>query len=124
MIYIASPYSHPNPDVRQARYEAACRTAVTLLRTGQIIFSPIVHSHPLAAFGLPDDWAFWGRIDRAMLEWCDEVVVLMLDGWDRSVGVREEIAYARALGLPIRYLPADVAHGSPTFAPVATGAGG
>ena len=68
---------------------------------------------------MPTEWSFWERIDRAHLERCDEVAVLMFDGWEKSVGVREEIGIARALGKPVRFLD-PVVTCSPTFAHVAT----
>jgi nucleoside 2-deoxyribosyltransferase len=119
MIYLASPYSHPDPMVREQRFLAACRATVTLIRAGEVVFSPIVHSHALVEFELPTAWSFWERIDRAHMERCDEVVVLMLDGWAQSVGVREELRIARELGKPVRFLEVD-ATGSPTLARVAS----
>jgi hypothetical protein len=118
MIYLASPYSHPDPAVREERFRAACRATAALLHAGEVVFSPIVHSHPLVAFAMPTAWSFWERIDRAHLERCDEVAVLMLDGWEESIGVREELRLARELGKPARFLDPD-ATGSPTFATVA-----
>ena len=59
------------------------------------------------AYGLPDDWQFWQRHDRRYLDVCDEVVVLMLDGWRESVGVQAEIAIARELGKPVTFLHAN-----------------
>ncbi len=41
--------------------------------------------------------------DRALLERCDQLVVLMLDGWRESVGVQAEILIASELGIPTRY---------------------
>jgi hypothetical protein len=74
------------------------------MQTGHAVFSPIAHSHPLVEHGLPTDWSFWERHDREHLARCDEVVVLMLDGWQESIGVREEIRIARELGKPVRYV--------------------
>jgi len=124
MIYLASPYSHADPAVREARYRAACRATAALLRAGLVVFSPIVHSHPLVAFDLPTGWDFWEPIDRAYLARCDEVVVLTLDGWQQSTGVRAEIALARGLGKPVRFLGVDEAAGSPTVARVGAGSTG
>ncbi|ADV63022.1 Domain of unknown function DUF1937 [Isosphaera pallida ATCC 43644] len=121
MIYLASPYSHPDPAVREQRFRAACRAAVALLCAGQVVFSPITHSHPLAQHGLPGSWQFWEQYDRKFLERCDEVVVLMLDGWEESVGVQAEIRIARELGKPVRYLAPELAPVSPTLAHVASG---
>jgi nucleoside 2-deoxyribosyltransferase len=121
MIYLASPYSHPDPAVREERYRAACQAAAALLLAGQPVCSPIVHSHPLVAYGVPTGWVFWSRFDRALLARCDEVLVLMLDGWQESVGVQAEIRIARALGKPVRYLAPELATGTPTLANVASG---
>jgi nucleoside 2-deoxyribosyltransferase len=124
MIYLASPYSHADPAVREARYQAACRATAVLLKAVFVVFSPIVHSHPLVEFELPTGWDFWERIDRAYLARCDEVVVLMLDGWRESTGVRPEIAVARELSRPVRFLGVDEAASSPTLARVAAGSPG
>jgi hypothetical protein len=104
MIYLASPYTDADPAVRQWRFESACRAAAALTCQGKTVFSPIAHSHAICAFGVPLDWQFWARHDRRYLEVCDEVVVLTLDGWQESVGVRAEIAIAQKLGKPISYL--------------------
>ena len=122
MIYLASPYSHPEVVVRQQRFHEACRAVATLLASGLTVFSPIVHGHPLVDHGLPTDWPFWERFDRDHLVRCDEVVVLMLDGWRESVVVAAEIRIAGELGKPVRYLAPD-ATGSPTLAHVAKEAG-
>jgi nucleoside 2-deoxyribosyltransferase len=101
MIYLASPYSHPDPDVREQRYRAACRAAAELIQAGHIVFSPVIHSHPLTEFGLPTGWEFWQRLDLALLERCDELVVLKLEGWEESVGVQAEIRTALELRKPV-----------------------
>jgi hypothetical protein len=67
MVYLASPYSHPDPAVREQRFHAACRATAALLRAGCVVFSPIVHSHALVAHGVPTDWAFWQHADRRIL---------------------------------------------------------
>ena len=124
MIYLASPYSHPDAAVREQRYRAACRAAAALLRAGEPAISPIAHSHPLVELGLPADWTFWQRFDRDLLARCDAVVVLTLDGWETSVGVREEVRIAQELGKPVRYVAPALANVSPTLAHVASGRGG
>jgi hypothetical protein len=51
MIYLASSYSYPEAAVRGRRYHAACAATADLIRAGQIVFSPIVHGHPLVGYG-------------------------------------------------------------------------
>lgn len=116
MIYLASPYSHPDANIREQRFRDACIAAARLIRAGHVIFSPIAHGHPIAEHGLPIDWQFWERQDREQLERCDEIVVLMLDGWKESVGVQAEIRIAGELGKPVRYVTPDWSY---TLAPVA-----
>jgi hypothetical protein len=107
LIYLASPYSHPDPMVREARFQAACRQAAELMRCGISVFSPIVYSHSIVAYGLPADWATWERLDRAILEICSEVLVLALDGWRESEGVQAEIEVAKRLGKPVVVVEPD-----------------
>ena len=104
MIYLASPYSHPEPLVREARFDAACRATADLIHAGRAVFSPIVHGHPLVRFGLPTDWSFWERFDEEYLRRCDEVVVLQINGWRESESVRAEIEFAAALGKRVEFL--------------------
>lgn len=118
MIYLVSPYSDPDLAVRQQRFEAACAATAALLRAGHRVISPVVYGHPLTQFGLPGGWSFWERHARWHLERCDEVVVLMLDGWNESEGVQAEIAIAAELEkvvwyrYPVRPSPPTLAHGA------------
>ena len=118
MIYLASPYSHPDPAIRHERFHAACGAAASLLLAGHAVFSPIAHCHPLVEHGLPTHWGFWERLGREHLERCNEVVVLMLDGWRESVGVQAEVRIAAELGKPVWYTARGVATSSPTLAHV------
>lgn len=105
LVYLACPYSHPDPAVRRARFEAANRCAATLMQAGVFVFSPISHTHPIAEAGdLPLGWDFWEPYDRLLIGACGALYVLMLDGWRESRGVTAEIAIARDLGLEIEYL--------------------
>lgn len=103
MLYLASPYSHSHPAVREQRFHAACAAAAALMSAGHKMFSPIVHGHPLCGHGLPGDWTFWQSHARWHVERCDEVVVLMLDGWEESEGVKAEVELASELGKVVWY---------------------
>ena len=107
MIYLASPYSHPDPAVREQRFVAACRAAATLLKHGHAVDAPIVHGHPLAAFGVSTDWSFWQAVNMVHVERCELLVVLLLDGWRSSAGVRREIEIATELGKSVAYLESE-----------------
>jgi len=104
MLYLASPYSHPDEDVREQRFIDACAASSFLMKRGELVFSPICHSHPIAQFGLPKGWDFWEKYDREFLEFCSSMVVLMLDGWQESKGVQAEIQIMKEMGKPITHL--------------------
>lgn len=105
LIYLASPYTHPSPSVRQQRYESAIQAVAHLIRHGHNVISPIVHSHPVAqACDLPGDFEFWQKQCIALLSKCDRVVVLTLPGWEHSRGIDAELTYAIANNIPVAYL--------------------
>lgn len=108
LIYLASPYSNPDPLIMRLRFEQAMYATAVLLREGYIVFSPILNSHPIAEIHeLPKDWDYWKTVDEVFISRCDELWILMLDGWRESVGVGEEILIAKNLGITIRYINVD-----------------
>ena len=106
-VYIASPYTHSDPDVRETRYGLVAAYVAAKMVEGEVLYSPIVHHHPMSLeHKLPHDWAFWRNIDGNMLGVARSLRVLKLDGWERSVGVQSEIAIALTLGLTVEYVEA------------------
>jgi hypothetical protein len=103
ITYLACPYTHPDPSVRRARFDAVTRLAARLIQGGEVIYAPICHSHPITETGLPMAWDFWRDQSLAMLAVCDQVLVYCLDGWEHSVGVMAEIAAATQAGKRVRY---------------------
>ena len=106
LIYLASRYSDPDPAVRQRRYEMAVRATADLQRKHHdcVIFSPIVHSHPLVAHGHGTDWATWEAHDKRIIDACDELWVLCADRWEASVGIKGEMKHANETAKRIRFI--------------------
>lgn len=105
MIYLASPYSHPSVTVVEQRFEAACAAVAELCRKGYVPYSPIVHFHPVSIrHRLNGSFAFWRDINFAMLARADNLHVLMIDGWEDSIGVIAEIKHAEGLGKLVYYM--------------------
>lgn len=104
-IYLAIPYSDPDPKVRLLRFELANKIAVKLLREGFNVWSPISHSHPISLYmDNSNDSDFWCENSLAFLVSCDELVVYCLQGWKESKGVAREIEFAKFHNISIRYL--------------------
>lgn len=106
LTYLCSPYTNQDPEVMVARFDHAAKATAWLIKDqGWNVFSPIVHSHPLALIGgLSGKWSFWEQIDRQYLSLSERVVVLTLPGWRESVGVTAELDFARKIQRPIWYL--------------------
>lgn len=107
-IYLASPYSHENEDVRISRFESANKMAGELMLKGYVVFSPISHSHPIALTMDAErvcDHGLWMKQDLPFLEWADEVWVMgSMPQVLGSRGVTAELKKAKELGKPIKWI--------------------
>jgi hypothetical protein len=106
LIYLASPYSHLDPAIKQARVIAVARVAGELINQGYLVFSPVAHGETIVLNnpGFGDDWQRWQLVSRGMIAKCDEVWIAMIDGWNESMGVRSEISIAYDLKKPVQFL--------------------
>lgn len=102
MIYVASPYSHPNHIIRDRRFRQTQEFIVNCLRTqGLAVFSPIVYWHSMAKEELfPTDAAHWLSFNMNMLRRSECIFVLQIPGWETSKGMEVEMKMASALFIP------------------------
>lgn len=114
LIYLASPYTYKGDDntvredVEHGRFLDACRCAAMMTRRGLYVFSPIVHSHPMATrYVLPTDFAFWCAHNRRWIDACDELAVLTINGWRESTGIAGELEYALSRGKRVWHVDLD-----------------
>lgn len=111
MIYLASPYNHTSPFVREQRYLAAMEAVALLMKRRIWVFSPIVHCHELKKIAeLPPSHGFWLAYDLHILEQCAALYILAIEGWKESLGVAAEREHAITLGIPISLVA--MKHGS------------
>lgn len=119
MIYLASPYSvgpkgayvagdtgTASKNIKTRRFKAACKKAAQLMLAGDVVFSPIAHSHSVELEGMDGaikSGDFWLDQDLAILSKCDKLVVYRLPNWEASRGIAREIAHATLEGIPIEY---------------------
>jgi hypothetical protein len=101
LIYLAAPYSHPDPKVVEERIAEICRVDAVLMSRGTFTFSPLLKHFVKDYANLPGDWNYWQDYCRVTLPKCSQVYVLALDGWEDSVGVREEMKLAELLKIPV-----------------------
>lgn len=101
--YLAGPYSSEFSEVCQARYDKLCQTAVVLMKSGIIVYSPIIYGHNLVKMGLPGDFNYWGDFCLSILKNCQSLIVAKIDGWEESSGVKAEIDFAKSNGIPVLF---------------------
>lgn len=101
VYYLASPYSNTNPFIQDMRYVIINYIATVIIKKGYNVIEPIVSSH---IKDLDAGYAFWKSRDRALIKHCDGIIVTKMKGWKKSIGVQDELAYAKELGLEIHYL--------------------
>lgn len=107
-VYLATPYTDPDPAVMEARFQKINRVAGRLMEAGRLVFSPISHTHPIAvAHALPREWEFWRRYDLSFISgWATNLVVYCTSGWQFSVGVNAEMELAYQSDIPVNLLEA------------------
>jgi len=105
-IYLAIPYS----GMQESSYNQANEAAVSILKSDNLVYSPITSSHVLAGSD-PDlraDWGFWSRLDLSFIDWADELWVLVpKEGVEKvtdSIGVTDECIYASQCDKPVHYV--------------------
>jgi hypothetical protein len=103
-LYLASPYTHPNPLMRQFRYEAVRDFAAHLTLQRTWVFCPIMHSHDMCLnHKFPYEFEFWHDWNCSMVYQSSGVIVFQIEGWNTSRGLKAEIEYAQSIGRPVVY---------------------
>jgi len=113
--YVASPYSAVGltgqlaRELMEDRFRSVRAFMGWAMRANMIVYSPIVQCHQIATiYNLPTDHEFWLKFDEAMIKGGGGVIVLCIDGWQESFGVRGEVALAHSSGFPVLYAIRDL----------------
>jgi hypothetical protein len=107
MIYLASPYTDKSSRVRAERVTVVTRAcaSLSLRHPRKVIFSPIIHCHPLDRMQAGKfDYRFWINWSAHMLDLADAMWVLMMPGWQTSRGIAAEIQQNIAANKPTLYI--------------------
>ena len=105
LIYLAAPFSDPNPEVSRRRLDEVNDYATHLLSRGVLAFSPLSHGAPLESPDIPNH--VWYELGLRIMEGCDELYLLVLEGWEDSEGVRMELRRAWELDIPVYVVDPD-----------------
>lgn len=113
MDYLAAPYSTGFDDntpkdkkallmnIRSVLINNAC---AQLRLKGYYVYSPITFGVPLEEhlpLSVAEDHDFWMDHCYHMIDLCDRMFILNLEGWDKSDGIALEIKRAKSNNTPI-----------------------
>lgn len=97
--YLASPYSHPDAEMRDRRASAVSRCAGILYEDlGISTFCPIAHSHLIEVEMMAARWGgapkgpmeFWVPWDEEFFPSMRGAILCHLPGWETSKGMKHE----------------------------------
>lgn len=106
LVYVASPYSHHEESIRNQRYDEVTKVVAKLCDLDVFTIPPITFNVPLAPYIASKDttWEYWKEYDKRLIDACDELWIVMIPGWQDSIGVRAESKYAMSKNMTIRLL--------------------
>lgn len=96
LLYVASPLYDPDPAIRKERISINRIYCQRLIEKGIIFFAPLLHSEGYS--GNPE---YWYRHGLEMLKRCDSMLILEIDGHEKSKGVKLEVKLAKKMGITI-----------------------
>lgn len=125
VIYLATPYSlvikskelgmtkpdysEQDKEIRQKRFEAVNEVAGKLIKAGFAVISPISQSHHIAIQGdFISTFEEWADMDYNLISRCDMVFLFCQDGWEKSVGVQQEVLFAISNKIPVFRIDKDL----------------
>lgn len=102
LAYLASPYTN----FEGGHFAAWCDAATVagkLVAAGIPLYCPIAHSHPMVVYADldPCDLSIWNPLNDQFMPFCKALIVVHLDGWDQSEGIKREVAYFEKIRRPI-----------------------
>lgn len=99
LVYISGPITAPTIEALDANIKRGSDMAARLARLGYGFHCPHLNSNFPGAEKIPH--AQWMQMDLRILAACDAVV--MLEGWEKSVGAEMEFREAHTLNKPVFY---------------------
>lgn len=108
-IYLATPHYHENKSIMAERERAAVSIATRLVANGLRLFCAIAHSKdmPKHSVGKEITHSEFLLLDAPLLYHSDMLIVVCMDGWEKSEGIKKEVIAARMQKKPIFLLFPD-----------------
>jgi len=103
-FYLATVYRKHAAGLDAAADEAA-RYAADFLEAGIPVFSPVAYGHSVSKQSKGSSpGQFWDEVQLRFMQPADGLIVVQMDGWTVSEGIRGEIRWFREARRPIIYV--------------------
>ena len=104
VVYLGTPYSGTDEEM-DFRASVVDMISKDLANEGVMVYSPISSWHHIACkYKMPRDYVFWKDMCETFVSKSDKLIVVMLPGWEKSVGLFGEIETARKFEIPVEYM--------------------
>lgn len=90
-LYLGAPYDHEDPFIKEYRLEEVNDVATYLVNLGFKIFSPLTQSTVFLQYGADLTHEEWLSLDKPFMDAASAMILLELDGWKTSKGVKIEM---------------------------------
>jgi len=103
LIYISAPYNG-TPEETERRMDIVLKEIGKIQSMGHFVITPLMFHFTMKYITFPSTDDYWYKFSSRLLHsGIDEMIVLKLDGWDKSKGVQIEINTCKELGISIEY---------------------
>lgn len=104
MIYLAAPYSDPDPVIVQARMEIIYHAIGEFMKEGKHVITPLFMHEVATRHKLDGTYEYWEDYCLDVLKRCDEMIVLCLRGWTDSRGIKGEIEFCQYHNIKVTFI--------------------
>lgn len=103
-IFVAIPYNGTTEE-KEHRLKILSIYCISLFKDNQSPISPLLMGLMMVKEGnLPTDSETWKIYSETLLKGCDELHILMVNGWENSIGIKYEIEEANKLNIKTHYI--------------------
>lgn len=109
VVYVSAPYTSDDPEVVEHRMSVVSQYCMYLIKNGHTPISPLNMGVSIAQYtGTDTTFETWSFYCKKLIDTCDAVHLLTLEGWEESAGVTQEYEWARGLIKPFIKVSPDV----------------
>ena len=108
-IFVSGPFNTSDEELKLKRVKTISKYCSDLFRLGITPVSALLTGLKIAEYNnLPTDTNTWVKYSEDMVEGCNELHVLMIDGYLESSGIKAEINKAIELNILVKYIPFEL----------------